>query len=147
MQFTEVTFTLPRLATHLGINEDALREIFRDGRTAAAFAPQWIKRAFEMEDNGLDNTFVRVLTREVNFMPSRTRGVGRSGTVDDLLEHLKSFLWIAVVDVAEFPKVGFYLFTPNRVRQWVEEEGLGIGGMSRADWLKRTFLDRQRAGV
>lgn len=143
MLFKEVTFSASRIATALALDETKIVALFRDGRTGAAFAPGWLMRAFELP--GLETIFVRVMTDKVNFLPSKAHGVGRKGSTDTIIETLSDYEEAAVVDVFEFPTVRFYLFSIATVVRWVREGELGVSGMPRAEFGKKTWLDVQRA--
>lgn len=138
-----VTFPLKRMAAAMCITEEKMREGLQDGRGAWPFSEHWGLLYIKYLDSigrpiggqrGID-TFG--LTRNgVQFLRSKNHGASRSGTIEDLMEHIESCRLMVMVDVANFPEVVFTPVYPEKLLEAVKKGRLGTSGWARSSFYK-----------
>jgi hypothetical protein len=135
-------------------------EGFRDGRGAWPFSEMWAARLFDFIKHSNSNNpvsdgavaldalrdvriSVKALTRGgVKFQQSRDVGIGRTSTRDRLIAAIEACDRVLVVDVVEFPVVGFVPVDATRLVGAVHRGDLTTGGWSRPrlhGWLGATY--------
>jgi hypothetical protein len=129
------------IARAMGVDEDEVLEMMKDGRYAAPWMERRIRHEFELDDPEGDEDavseegpveFKGITKYGVKLVPSKMVGYGRSVDWDALNEWLESMSGGFIVhDNTEFPSVPCWWINPEIVKEWVEDgEFNADGGMS-----------------
>lgn len=134
-------FDSEEIARAMGIDEDEVLEMMKDGRYAAPWMERRIRHEFELDDPEGDEDavsedgpveFKGITKYGVKLVPSWMVGSGRSVDWDALTEWLESMSGGFIVhDNTEFPSVPCWWIDPETVKGWAEDgEFNADGGMS-----------------